>query len=221
MGPAAPRIWLVTDPAFADDAILACVDRAARGLPRGAFGVQLRDKTSRHVASLRELALALRVVTSRHGAWLVVNGRPLLARDIGAEGVHLGREAAAVTEARAAVGRPTWVSVAAHSDAEVLAAVEAGADAVLVSPVFPTRPPSALAAAKKARGLEAIRSARAAIGAGPTGPTLYALGGVTPERVLACAEAGADGVAVLRALLASEHPGQVARAIHDALPRRW
>jgi thiamine-phosphate pyrophosphorylase len=218
MGASPPRVWLVTDPAFADETILACVDRAARALPRGAFGVQLRDKTSRHPASLRELGLALRVVTSRHGAWLAVNGRPLLARDVGADGVHLGGGAGTVAEARAAVGRRTWVSVAAHTDAEAVAAVEAGADAVLVSPVFPTRPPSALAAAKTPRGPEAIRSARAAIGARGA---IYALGGVVPERVLACADAGADGVAVLRALLANERPEKVARAIHDALPRRW
>jgi thiamine-phosphate diphosphorylase len=212
-----PRIWLVTDPAFSDEIILTCVDRASGALPRGALGVQLRDKTTRHPSSLRQLGLALRAATARHGGWLVVNGRPALARDVGAEGVHLGQDGGTVAAARA-VFRRAWVSAAAHSDAQARAAADQGADAVLVSPIFPTRSPSAGAAPKQPRGLDAIRAARAAVG---PRVQIYALGGVTPENAGRCAGAGADGVAVLRALLASPRPGVVARAIHDALPRRW
>jgi thiamine-phosphate diphosphorylase len=215
-GRVSPRVLLITDPAFADETILRCVDAAARALPSGAFGVQLRDKR-RPVASLRMLALALRVVTRKHGAWLVVNGDALLARDVGADGVHLGRDAGDVAAARAAFGRRTWVSVAAHSDDEARRALHDGADAALVSPIFPTRPPSPTAAPKLVRGLDALRSARAAVGARLR---LYALGGVTPERAAGCAAAGAYGVAVLRALLGSPRPAEVARALHDALPGR-
>ena len=46
---------------------------------------------------------------------------------------------------------------------------------------------------------------------------MYALGGVDADNARACAEAGADGVAVVRALLASPEPARVARAMHDAL----
>jgi thiamine-phosphate pyrophosphorylase len=126
-----------------------------------------------------------------------------------------------VAEARAAFGRTTWISVAAHSDDDVRDAVADGADAVLVSPVFPTRAPSPGAVAKRERGLGALRSARAVVAAAGSTMPIYALGGVAPERVAACIAAGADGVAVLRALLTSDRPGAVARAIDDALPRRW
>ena len=155
-GRLAPRLLLITDPAFADETLLRCVDAAAGALPPGAFGVQLRDKR-RPLASLRMLALALRVVTRKHGAWLVVNGDAGLARDVGADGVHLGRGAGDVAAARAAFGRRTWVSVAAHSDDEARRAMDDGADAALVSPVFPTRPPSPAAPPKRARGLDALR----------------------------------------------------------------
>lgn len=212
-----PRVLLVTDPAFADETILRCVDAAAAALPPGAFGVQLRDKR-RPVASLRMLALGLRVVTRKHGAWLVVNGDAALARDVGADGVHLGHGAGDVASARAAFGRRTWVSVAAHSDDQARRALDDGADAALVSPIFPTRPPSPTAAPKRERGIEALRATRAAVG---LRVRLYALGGVTPERVPDCAAAGAYGVAVLRALLESPRPAEVARALHGALPARW
>ncbi len=217
-----PRIFLITDPAFGDDAIIRCVTACARALPKGALGVQLRDKR-RALPSLRVFALALRALTRRFGAWLVVNGDARLARDVGADGVHLGGGAGSVGAAREAVGRAIWVSVAAHSDEEARRAEADGADAILVSPVFPTRAPSPLATAavareKAARGLEAIRSARRATGGRVE---LYALGGVTSGLARSCAAAGADGVAVIRALLASDDPAAVSRAIHDAFTRRW
>jgi thiamine-phosphate pyrophosphorylase len=196
----APRVVLVTDPSFGDDEILRCVEAAGRALERGALCVQLRDKR-RARPSLRVAAMALRQVTRAVGARLVVNGDAGLARDVGADGVHLGTGAETVSEARAAFGRRAWISVAAHSDDDVRRAIAEGADAALVSPIF----------SKAARGLEAIRAARAV---SERRILLYALGGVTPETARACVSAGADGVAVIRALLASGRgAARVARAL--------
>jgi thiamine-phosphate diphosphorylase len=230
-----PRVVLVTDPSFGDDAIVRCSEAAAAALPFGAFCVQLRDKR-RAVASLRLMAWRLRIATQKAGGLLVLNGDPRLARDVGADGVHLGGGAAAVAEARAILGRPGWISVAAHTDDDVRRATGEGADAVLVSPIFATRPLSPRGSGvssassllekssasslleKRPRGLAALRSARAIAGARPA---VFALGGVTLDRVRSCADAGAEGVAVLRALLTSHQPGILARAIHDVLAPRW
>jgi thiamine-phosphate pyrophosphorylase len=217
---------LVTDPTFGDEAIVRCVEAAAAALPAGVLCVQLRDK-QRLIPSLRLMAIRLRVATRRAGALLVINGNAGLARDVGADGVHLGRGAGGVSAARRVFGRPTWVSVAAHDDEDVRRAVDEGADAALVSPIFPTRPPStsshgahvARAVTQKSpRGLDALKAARALAG---SRMMLLALGGVTVDRVRPCVAAGADGVAVLRALLASPDPASVARAIHDVLAPRW
>lgn len=208
-----PRIVLVTNPAFGDDAIVRCIQATARDLPPGWLCVQLRDKR-RAMVSLRVFASRLRVLTRVVGASLVVNGNARLARDVGADGVHLGGGAGTVVEAREVCGRPVWVSVAAHSNGAVQRGLEDGADAVLVSPVFPSRPPSRSEAPKSGRGLEAIRAARILAG---DRCAVYALGGVTAESASACVAAGADGVAVIRALLAAEDAGRVARALHAAL----
>ena len=193
-----PRVILVTDPVFGDDGIVRCVEAVARALPAGSFCVQLRDK-QRALVSLRVFASRLRLVTRSLGAGLVINGDPRLARDVGADGVHLGRDAGTVAEARALCGPSAWISVSAHSDGAAGRALADGADAALVSPVFPSRPPSVYAEEKEGRGLDALRSARAVAGAGLL---LYALGGVDADNTRACAQAGADGVAVVRALLA-------------------
>jgi thiamine-phosphate diphosphorylase len=213
-----PRIVLVSDPAFGDEPTVARVKEAASVLPRGTLCVQLRDKR-RPLGSLRAFAWQLRVITSACGASLVVNGDARLARDVGADGVHLGAGAGSVAGAREIVGERAWISVAAHSDDDVLRAVGDGADAVLVSPIFATRAVSGpLRTDKTPRGLAAIRSARALA---PMGVGIYALGGVDALRAPACAAAGADGVAVVRAILGSDAPARAALAIHDALTGRW
>lgn len=211
-----PRIILITDPAFGDDGIVRCVETAGRALPAGSLCVQLRDK-HRAIVSLRVFASRVRLITRSVGASLVINGDAALARDVGADGVHLGRGAGSVQEARAICGPRAWISVSAHSDGAVRRGLRDGADAVLVSPVFPSRPPSVLAAEKEGRGLDALRSARA-IADGKM--AVYALGGVDADNTRACAEAGADGVAVVRALLASPEAARVAKAMHDALAAR-
>jgi thiamine-phosphate diphosphorylase len=218
-GPCSARIVLITDPAFGDDAIVRCVQEVAAALPSGALCVQLRDK-GRALTSLRMFAWRLRIVSLKAGASLVVNGDPRLARDVGADGVHLGVQSGGVGEARSLVGRRTWVSISAHSDDDVARAVRDGADAVLVSPVFATRPASlqALRVEKAGRGVQAIQTARV-LAAGRV--AVFALGGVTPENAARCARAGAEGVAVMKCLLGSPRPAGTAKAIHDALACRW
>jgi thiamine-phosphate pyrophosphorylase len=202
---------LITDPSFADAPTVRCVATVAAALPPGALVVQIRDK-QRALSSLRLFAWQLRVVTAAHGASLVINGRAELARDVGADGVHLGGGAGTVAQARAQLRRAAWVSVAAHSDEDVARAREEGADAVLVSPVFPTESRALDGRRKEARGLGCVRSARHIAGADLR---VYALGGVTAASARACFASGADGVALTRGFLAARDPGCEARAIHD------
>jgi thiamine-phosphate pyrophosphorylase len=215
-----PRIVLVTDSAFGDDTIVRCIEATASELPPGWLCVQLRDKR-RPLVSLRVFASRLRIVTRARSAGLVVNGDPRLARDVGADGVHLGGGAGTVREARAICGRAAWISIAAHSNGAVQRGAEDGANAILVSPVFASRPASLPGldeegrnAPKSGRGLDAVRAARILVG---ERCGVYALGGVTAENASACAAAGADGVALIRALLSAERPERVARALYDAL----
>jgi len=217
-------LFLVTDPAYDDELLLRTVDAVGAALPRGALGVQLRDKL-RSVPHVRTLAAKLRRTTSDRGAMLIVNGDAELARDVGADGVHLGGGARSVAEVRALCGDGAWVSVAAHTDAAVRAALADGANAVLVSPIFPTAPPRAAAPSesrirlrdvviKSPRGVDALSSARAVVA---SRVAVYALGGVTPENAAACISAGADGVAVVRAVFAASDPAEAARALHSSV----
>jgi thiamine-phosphate pyrophosphorylase len=207
---------LITDPSFADELTVRRVAAVASSLPRGACLLQMRDK-KRDERSLRLFAWQLRSVADAFGLPLIVNGQASLARDVGAAGVHLGREAGTVAHARSVLGRPSWISVAAHTDDDVRRARDDGADAVLVSPVFETQSRAPGGGRKEPRGLECLRSARQLAGATMR---VFALGGITALTARSCADAGADGVALTRALLSAPEPGREARAIHDVWAHR-
>lgn len=213
---ATPTVILITDRRYALARILEVVDAAGRALDPGKLVVQLRDKAA-SPSVLASAARALRPVTERVGARLVVNAPRAeivhVARDAGADGVHVPCRREAIAAARALFGGDAWISAPAHADDDVKVAVAAGATAALVSPIFETPGKG------PARGDGALASARTLVGASAL--AIHALGGVTPPRAVACADAGADGVAVIRALLDADDPAAVARALDAAFRAAW
>ena len=173
--------------------------------------MQLRDKESDDDALL-VTARALREATRDASALFVVNGSAAVAHAVLADGVHLPGAgpsahetlASRVARARKVLGDGAFISTAAHDDDQLRAAADAGATAALVSPIFasPGKGP--------ARGVAAITSSRSLVDASRRAPALlvYALGGVTPENAASCYEAGADGVAVIRALYDALRDGE-------------
>ncbi|MFT3764062.1 MAG: thiamine phosphate synthase [Minicystis sp.] len=173
---------------FARVAALASLPEAARR----AHAVQLRDPEL-PTRALLALGARLRAATRAVGAALVVNDRLDLALALGADGAHLGRRSVSVADARAILGPATWISVACHAVAEVVRAAEEGADAAVLSPIFPSPgkgPPL---------GVTALREAREALAARGIEVQVLALGGVEEGNAAACFAAGADGVAAIRA----------------------
>ncbi len=188
----------------------ALLERAAGWARGGVTYIQLREKDLSPEA-LAELAsgMASRMAAAvrASGARLLVNGLAEIARDAGADGVHLpeGWTAKSIRAARqvfAEAGRPCTISVACHTVAGPSAARAAGADLALFAPVF--RPHKGPATAglgyEPGFGLEGLRAACAQAAGFP----VFALGGVTVESAPACAESGATGVAAIRMFLGSE-----------------
>jgi thiamine-phosphate pyrophosphorylase len=186
----APRLIAVTDLAQAslDDHLVAYASLLA-GAPPGAAWVQLRMPAS-PAGPMVAAARRLRPLLDAHRARLIVNDRLDVARAVGADAVHLGRTSVSVAEARALLGPAAWVSVACHGAGDLAAAVLAGADAALLSPIFssPGKGP--------AMGLEGLGRAVA----GARLPVL-ALGGVDGAGAASCLAAGAAGVAAIRGAL--------------------
>lgn len=208
----APVVVFVTDPNRGLERTCAVIEGAARALAPGSFCVQLRDKDD----ATRRAAWApvLRTATRRHAALLVVNGDVDLAIAIGADGAHVPSHDVFMTRAR--LGAEALVTTPAHVDDDVRRAQDAGASAALVSPIFAT-PGEGKAAP---RGIAAIENARAIAAASQSELAILALGGIDAQCVEDCAEAGADGVAVIRALYEADDPAKIALLLADPWARR-
>ncbi len=194
-------------------ALLAISDRRAWGdaweeeLPRwaarlaaaGVGALQLREKDLSDRA-LYELARRARAALPPPRR-LLVNGRLDVALAAGADGAHLPADGVPIRALRARFGPGVLLGRSTHALAEVERAREEGADYAVFGPVFATPGKG------PAVGLAAL--GRAAAGGLP----VYALGGITLERLAAVAESGAAGVAGIRLFLrADELPAVVAAA---------
>jgi thiamine-phosphate pyrophosphorylase len=184
------------------------VTAALRG---GARVVQVRAKelpAAVLLALARECVAAARV----EGAVLVVNDRPDVAVLAGADGVHLGQEDLSPRDARRALPARALLGLSTHDDTQVEAAAGEPVDYVAIGPVFPTR---TKADARPAVGLEGVRSARAR-----TRLPLVAIGGITADNARAVIESGADGVAVLSAVLTGDDVEAAVRRLRAAIGDR-
>ena len=145
-------------------------------------------------------------------AFLTVHGDPEACRASGAPGLHLpGLPEGEVARVRRCLPG-VLLGVSCHTRAELLAAARAGADYAFLSPVFPPaskRAGSVLGPEGFRRETEGVKLA------------VYALGGVTPERLRDVAAAGAQGAAVLGTLFGAQDLEARARAYLEAAKRAF
>ena len=177
-------------PDLADTAALAA--RTGLALSGGASAIQYRNKPASAELRLQQAA-ALRALCSARGAIFIVNDDVELARAVGADGVHVGRDDASIAGARARLGPAAIIGVSCYDEiGRAEAAVAAGGDYVAVGSFYPSRvkpdavrPPLRLIAEAKARW---------------PGVGVVAIGGITAANAAPLIAAGADAVAVISAV---------------------
>ncbi len=202
-----PRLHAVTDDrVIAQGGVVARAAALAQAAgPALAVHLRSRDLSGGAMTALaRELAQVLRP----HGSWLAINGRADVARVTGARAVVSGHGGLTTRDIRR-VAPGVLVMHSVHDAAELRAAEQDGADALVAGAVYdtashPGRAPAGLALiAAAARG----------------GKPVIAIGGITPARADDVLAAGAWGVAAVRALWDAGDPGDAARAFLAQLPR--
>jgi thiamine-phosphate pyrophosphorylase len=205
---AAARLYLVCGPISDSPAgALALPDLLRQAVAGGVDIVQLREK---HLPDdeLLAVANAARALCERLGALLIVNDRPLVAREVGADGVHVGQDDMPVTEVRELVGPDMLIGLSTHAPQEI-DAVDAGlVDYIGVGPIHetPTKP------GRPAVGLGLVRYA--AVHA-PT--PFFAIGGLRAGNLAEALDAGASRVCVLRAISDAEQPQSAARELRELI----
>lgn len=202
--PARPFVFLrglyAITPDWSDSKRLMVVTEAI--LEAGCRLLQYRNKVASN-CHRQEQAVALRGLTRRYGALLIVNDDPDLALSCEADGVHLGADDGELAQARARLGTGRILGASCYQD-PVLAeqAARAGVDYVAFGSFYPspTKPQARRASPELL-----------ALGKAASGRPVCAIGGITVENSLPLIKAGADMVAVISALYEAPDPAAATR----------
>ncbi len=185
-----------TDTPLLVQAVIAVLAGGCRWLQ---YRNKLADETLR-----RHQGATLAALCQERGAALIINDDMNLAHDLGAAGVHLGREDGALQRARELLGPEAVIGASCYQDLGLArAAARAGASYVAFGAVYPspTKPDAARAP------LELFRQARAELGL-----PVCAIGGIQRDNVLPLIQADAGLVAVITDLFQDMHDPEAIRA---------
>jgi thiamine-phosphate pyrophosphorylase len=198
------RLYFVLDarPHGEDPATL--VEAALRG---GADMIQIREKELGR-REIERSAATVRRLCDNYSALFIINDDPELARAVNADGVHVGQDDMAASEARALLGPEVLIGLSTHSEEQIRAAGELPVDQISVGPIWetPTK------AGRPAVGLELIRFA-----AREASHPFFAIGGIDLSNVDQVVAAGARRLCVVRALRDADDPEAVATQLRAAL----
>jgi len=193
-------LYVVTDRKISNG--LAHAEIARRAAKGGANVIQLRDK---HL-SRRELyltALEVRQVTSENGASFIVNDSLDVALAAKADGVHLGQDDLPLEAARRIAPDGFIIGVSVGTVAQAVKAEDEGADYIALSPIFDT---SSKDDAGKGRGLEMLKEIKKAVEI-----PVVAIGGIDKKSLPSVIRSGADGIAVISAVVGQKDIEAAAR----------
>jgi hydroxymethylpyrimidine kinase/phosphomethylpyrimidine kinase/thiamine-phosphate diphosphorylase len=193
--------WVTDGHGLEEAQWLQQVEEAVLG---GVTCVQLRSKH----ASTRDLVRqgqALKTVLRRHNVPLVINDRLDVALAVEADGLHLGQGDLLPADARRCLPPHVWLGWSIDHACQLLDALLQPVDYLAISPVFatPTKPDAA-----QPLGLEGLAWARR-----QTHLPLVAIGGIHVDNIAQVMAAGADSVAVVRAISDAADPRQAAQAL--------
>ncbi len=199
-------LYLVTDRVPASG--LSIEQIVAESIRGGVTVVQLREKNLSTREFVRQ-ALALKSAVSGMGIPFIINDRVDIALACEAAGVHLGQDDMNCALARRIVGKDVLIGVSVSTAEEARQAEAEGADYLGVGPVFQT---TTKTDASQPTGLAVLSEIRRIVRIPFVG-----IGGITPANAADVIRSGADGVAVVSAIVASLDPHHAARDIRSAV----
>jgi thiamine-phosphate diphosphorylase len=182
------------------------LDQVRVAIEAGATMVQYRDKSFSLDAF--EAVEAIGRICRENRVPFIVNDNVLLARAVGADGVHVGQDDASPRLARRVVGPKAIVGVSVSTMAELERTDLAFCDYIGTGPTFPT---VTKADAKAAHGLSGLRDI---VNRSPV--PAVAIGGIGPANAMDCFAHGAAGVAVISCITRSSDPFEAAAAMAAA-----
>lgn len=197
-------LYLVTDPKLSGGDLPGKVEAAIQG---GVTLVQLREKNADSRQFL-ETALRVREVTDRYGIPLIINDRIDIALACNAAGVHLGQQDIPCKIAREILGPDKLIGVTAKTVEQAIQAERDGADYLGCGALFP----SGAKPEAQPMTLSTLSEILASVHIPVT-----TIGGINAENVHLPVEAGANGVAVVSAILGQPDVSAAARKLREKI----
>jgi len=190
---------------------MSAAPKVAKALLDG--GIDLLQLRAKNFAGreIEKLAAELHLITTRHHVPLIINDHPEIARDIGAEGVHLGQDDMPIDAARRIVGADCAVGKSTHSLDQAIRAFYEGAGYIGFGPLFatptkPDYPPVGLGEIEKVH--DAVRI------------PIFCIGGIKLDNLPKVIEAGAHRVVIVSGLLQAGDVPAATRAAKELLNRK-
>lgn len=198
-------LYVILDPGVCGGRSLTDVLKEAASAGVRLF--QYRNKTASMKVAYGE-AVPLRKLAHELDVLFVVNDRCDLALAVDADGVHLGQGDLPLTLARKVMGPNKLIGISTHNPEQIAAATAGGPDYLGFGPIFK---PSSKVDHDPVVGVEGLRAIRTL-----TALPIFAIGGITVKSVEDVLRAGADGVAVISAILKAP---DVSQAVNDFVSR--
>ena len=167
------------------------METARQALNAGVRIFQYRDKRGSR-RSIHDAARSLAGPLRRAGALFIVNDHADIALAVDADGVHLGQDDLPFVQARKLLGPTRIIGLSTHSVDEAITAEREGADYIGFGPLYATQTKDA----GPVQGLERLAEVRSAVSL-----PIIAIGGIGPKNAADAVRHGADGLAVITAVL--------------------
>ena len=206
--PASLKLYLVTDrPLALGRDVSWVVEEAVKG---GVTMVQLREKDI-DTKDFIKLGLELKSLLKPLGIPLIINDRVDVALAVDADGVHIGQSDMPYPIARKLLGPDKIIGLSVENLEDIAKANELDVDYVGISPVYLTSTKTDTAAAF---GLDGLREA-VSLSKHPT----VGIGGMNLQTVADVIRIGADGVAVVSAIMSADSPCEVSAKLNTEIDR--
>ena len=180
------RTWL------GNNSLYKQVEDAIKG---GATFIQLREKNLSYEKFLEE-AKKIKEITDKYGVPFVINDNVEIAKEIDADGVHVGQSDTEAKRAREILGKDKIIGISAGNLKEAIDAEKNGADYIGIGAMFHTDTKSDATSVTFEEAKEIT---------GKVNIPVVAIGGINSENILSLKGTGVDGVAVISAIFSHEN----------------
>ena len=200
-------LYTIADNTFRPE--LTHVQLAEFFLKGGARVVQLRMKGKDYGLWTMDYAKRIMGFKKKYNFTFIINDSVEIAKEIGADGVHIGADDMPIPSVRKVVGDKMLIGYSSHSLEEAVAAEEAGADYIAFGAIFPTKTKGL---GHPVQGLEKLRAVIEAVRV-----PVVAIGGINQKNIESVLETGASAVAMITALTEAKDIVNETRSYHRRL----